>query len=311
MNSSAPRGPWYAKIKKALAASRETVAAPLNRLTGRGTLDDDAWDELEEILIASDMGIEAATDIVDAAKKESRRRGASSADEVKEIIRDRISFMARTQAPAAPVLEPAPGLKVLLLIGVNGTGKTTTAGKIAARVGRSGSKAVIAASDTFRAAAIEQITEWAENSGADVVKHQRGGDSAAVAFDAAQAALSRGAKFLIVDTAGRLHTKTPLMDELRKVKDAILKQAPEADIETLLVIDATTGQNGLSQAKAFQRDIGVDGVVLTKLDGTAKGGIALAITGQLGVPVVLAGTGEGSEDLADFDADAFADGLVT
>ncbi|MFA5867770.1 MAG: signal recognition particle-docking protein FtsY [Actinomycetota bacterium] len=311
MNNQTPRGPWYEKIRKALTASRETVAAPLNRLTGRGSLDDDAWDELEEILIAADMGIEAATDIVDAAKKESRRRGVSSAEEVKEIIRTKIASMAGGSESAAPVLESAGTLKVLLLIGVNGTGKTTTAGKIAARVGRSGGKAVIAASDTFRAAAIEQITEWAEKSGADVVKHKRGGDSAAVAFDAAKAAVSRGADFLIVDTAGRLHTKAPLMDELKKVKNAILKEAPAADIITLLVIDATTGQNGLSQAKAFQRDIGVDGVILTKLDGTAKGGIVLAITGQLGVPVVLAGTGEGSEDLADFDAQAFADGLVT
>ncbi len=311
MSERNPRGPWYEKIKKALAASRESVAAPLNRLTGRGSLDDDAWDELEEILIASDMGIEAAASIVEAAKKEARRRGLSSSNEVKEIIRTKISALAGAAAPAAPVLEPAGSLKALLLIGVNGTGKTTTAGKIAARVGRSGGHAVIAASDTFRAAAIEQITEWAAKSGADIVKHQRGGDSAAVAFDAAKAAISRGADFLIVDTAGRLHTKTPLMDELRKVKNAILKEAPGADIKTLLVIDATTGQNGLSQAKAFQRDIGIDGVILTKLDGTAKGGIVLAITGQLGVPVVLAGTGEGSEDLADFDAEAFADGLIT
>lgn len=311
MKERAPRGPWYEKIKNALTASRETVTAPLNRITRRGSLDDEAWEELEEILITSDMGLEAATDIVAEAKKESRRRGVSSADEVKEIIRAEISLMAGASAPEEPILDVTGTLKALVLVGVNGTGKTTTAGKIASRVGQAGGKAVIAASDTFRAAAIEQIAAWAEKSGADIVKHQRGGDSAAVAFDAAKAAISRGADFLIVDTAGRLHTKAPLMEELKKVKNAILKEAPGADIKTLLVIDATTGQNGLSQAKAFQQDIGIDGVILTKLDGTAKGGIALAITGQLGVPVVLAGTGEGCEDLADFDADAFADGLVT
>jgi fused signal recognition particle receptor len=311
LDAKTPRGPWYEKIKNALAASRATVSAPINRLAGRGALDDEAWDELEEILIASDMGMEAATGVVAAAKKESRRRGASSADEVKEIIKAEISERAGANAPAEPILKMVDTLKAIVLIGVNGTGKTTTAGKIASRVGQAGGKAVIAASDTFRAAAIEQITAWADKSGADIVKHQRGGDSAAVAFDAAKAAVARGADFLIVDTAGRLHTKAPLMEELKKIKNAILKEAPEADIKTLLVIDATTGQNGLNQAQAFQRDIGLDGVILTKLDGTAKGGIVLAITGRLGIPVVLAGTGEGSGDLADFDAEAFADGLVT
>jgi fused signal recognition particle receptor len=311
LKSGKPKGPWYEKLKKALATSRETVAQPISRITGRGHLEDAEWDELEEILIASDMGLETATAIVATAKKEARRRAVSSSDEVKEIIRDEIGAKAGAEAPPAPILENTGTLKALILIGVNGTGKTTTAGKIASRVGREGGKAVIAASDTFRAAAIEQITAWADRSGADIVKHQRGGDSAAVAFDAAKAAVSRGADFLIIDTAGRLHTKAPLMEELRKVKNAIHKEAPEAQVMTLLVIDATTGQNGLNQAKTFQRDIGIDGVILTKLDGTAKGGIVLAITAELGVPVVLAGTGEGSEDLADFDAEAFADGLIT
>jgi fused signal recognition particle receptor len=305
------RGAWYAKLKQALSNSREAVAGPLNRIVGRGGLDDAAWEELEEVLIASDMGIDAAISITDAAKKETRRLGSSNPEAVKAIIKDQIAARLKAVQPDYEIMKPGESLTALVLVGINGTGKTTTAGKIAARTAGDGHKTVIAAADTFRAAAIEQITIWANKSGADIVKHQRGGDSAAVAFDAAKAATARGADFLIVDTAGRLHTKTPLMEELKKVKNAILKEAPGAIIRTLIVIDATTGQNGLVQAKTFQHDVGVDGVVLTKLDGTAKGGIAVAIAGELGVPVVLAGTGEKQEDLVVFDADAFAEGLTT
>lgn len=302
---------WFSKLRDSLSLTRETVAAPLNRIVGRKGLDESAWEELEELLISSDLGVEASVEVVEAARREFRQSKATDSSELKEILGRDIAGIFKDVMPARPVLDKGERLTALVLVGVNGTGKTTTAGKIAYRVGRAGGKAIIAASDTFRAAAIEQITAWAEAGGADIVKHQRGGDSAAVAFDAAKAAKAREADFLIVDTAGRLHTKTPLLKELKKVKAAIRKEAPDADIKTLLVMDATTGQNGLNQAETFLNEIGVDGVVLTKLDGTAKGGIAAAIARRFSLPVVLVGTGEGPGDLVDFDADAFAEGLIT
>lgn len=302
---------WTGRIKEALTRSRESLRAPLNRVFVRARIEDETWAELEEVLVEADTGLETALALVDDVKKKAAREGISEAADLRRVLKSSIAAYLQPNKPAELTPE-SPGvarLTVYLLVGVNGSGKTTTAGKLAARFSE-GHKVVVAAADTFRAAAIEQLSAWAGRAGAEIVKHQRGGDSAAVVFDAVNAASARKADILIVDTAGRLHTKTPLMRELEKIKTVVDREAGGAVIETLLVIDATTGQNGLNQAIAFTEGIGVDGVVLTKLDGTAKGGIVIAITRELGVPVRFVGVGEGPGDIADFDADEFAAALV-
>lgn len=300
----------FGRLKKALSKSRETLAAPVNRALGRTIVDETVWEDLEEALIAADAGIDASVEIARGVKTSAEAKGITDPGELKPLLADWITRTMKMEDSPRP-LEPGPGLKALLLIGVNGTGKTTTAGKMALRIAGNGGTAVIAAADTFRAAAIEQAAEWAARSGTHIVKHSRGGDSAAVAYDAIKAAIARKADFVIIDTAGRLHTKTPLMDELKKIKAVIEREAHGAEIVTLLVMDATTGQNGLAQAKAFAAHIGLDGIVLTKLDGTAKGGIVIAVAREMGVPVVLVGTGEQADDLEDFDATEYAEALVS
>jgi fused signal recognition particle receptor len=305
VSDDAERG-WRARLKQAMSKTRASVAAPVNRVLGRGVFDDETWNDLEEALIMADMGVSASTEIIDRVKMEALRRPPAGAAELRELLRTAITAELRQKQPTVKLTPPA----VILLVGVNGTGKTTTAGKLARRFADNGASVVIAAADTFRAAAIEQVAVWAERSGAYLVKHQRGGDSAAVAFDAARAAAARGADYLIIDTAGRLQTKTPLMEELKKVKGVIERELPSASIATWLVVDATTGQNGISQATAFSAAVGLDGLILTKLDGTAKGGIVMAITRATGLPVIMVGVGEAVEDLLDFDADAFAGSLL-
>jgi fused signal recognition particle receptor len=307
--AGSPGSKWFGRVKEALSKSRDSFAAPVNRALGRTIVDDDVWEDLEEALISADAGLEAAMDITKGVRNTAEAKGITDPAELKPILIERIAREMRSENPPAP-LTKGSNLKVLILVGVNGTGKTTTAGKMAFRISGEGGASVIAAADTFRAAAIEQAVEWAAKSGTHVVKHARGGDSAAVAFDAVRAAESRKAGFVIIDTAGRLHTKTPLMDELKKVKSVIEREAGDAEVITLLVMDATTGQNGLVQAKAFAGHIGLDGLVLTKLDGTAKGGIAIAVAREMKVPVVLIGTGEKPGDLADFDAEDYAAALV-
>lgn len=300
----------FGRIKEALSKSRESLAAPFNRALGRTIVDEGVWEGLEEALIAADAGVEASMEISSGVRSAAEAKGVTDPHDLKPLLAERIAGIMRMEAAPDP-LAMGNRLKALLLIGVNGTGKTTTAGKIAWRIADNGGTAVIAAADTFRAAAIEQAAEWAARTNAHIVKHARGGDSAAVAYDAVKAAIARKAGFVIIDTAGRLHTKTPLMDELKKIKTVIEREALGAEIITLLVMDATTGQNGLSQAKAFADHIGLDGIVLTKLDGTAKGGIVIAVAREMGVPVVLVGTGEQAGDLADFDAEEYAEGLVS
>lgn len=300
----------FGRLKNALTKSRESLAAPVNRALGRTIVDETVWEELEEALISADAGVEASVEIAEGVRKSAEAKGITNPEDLKPLLAEWIIRIMDREAAPNP-LEPGPELTAILLVGVNGAGKTTTAGKMAFRISENGGTAIIAAADTFRAAAIEQVAEWAGRSNTHVVKHSRGGDSAAVAFDAVKAAQARNAGFLIIDTAGRLHTKTPLMDELKKIKTIIEREAGGARIITLLVMDATTGQNGMSQAKAFAGHIGLDGIVLTKLDGTAKGGIVIAITRQMGVPVVLVGIGERPEDLADFNAAEYAEGLVS
>ncbi len=306
--SVVPAGGWLNRVRGAMAKTRASIAAPVNKVLGRGVFDESTWDELEEVLISADMGLPAALEIIEHLRRESLRHPPADSAELKTMLQ---AAIAAELVPAQTLSDDGnSSLTVILLVGVNGTGKTTTAGKLARRFADAGGTVIIAAADTFRAAAIEQVAVWAARTGAYLVKHTRGGDSAAVAYDAAAAATARGADYLIIDTAGRLQTKTPLMEELKKVKGVIERELPEARLLSWLVMDATTGQNGVAQASAFADRIGLDGLILTKLDGTAKGGIVVAVARATGLPVVMLGTGETETDLVDFDSDDFAAALL-
>jgi fused signal recognition particle receptor len=272
------------------------------------TLDDEAWERLEETLIYADVGASTTAKIVQRLETEAGSGELAGGEALTRRLQELLAESARAGEDRIDLRhEPT----VILMVGVNGTGKTTTIGKIAWHLRNElGKSVVLAAGDTFRAAAVEQLAEWGERSGADVIRAAPGSDPGAVAFDAIDAARARGADVVIIDTAGRLHTQGHLMEELAKVRRVIAKQIPDAPHETLLTIDATTGQNGLRQAMLFREAVDVDGIVLTKLDGTAKGGIALAIAQELGVPVKLIGIGESLEDLRPFDADDFARALL-
>jgi fused signal recognition particle receptor len=271
-------------------------------LVGDST-DPATWDEIEESLIAGDVGAELAMDVVERA----RERGAPDGVEAAVRRELRSIFVERRAGWRLSVQETRPA--VVLIVGVNGTGKTTTIGKLATREAGAGRRVVLAAADTFRAAASDQLRIWADRAGVEIVSHAAGADPAAVVFDAIDAAVARGADIVLIDTAGRLHNKSNLMEELSKIRRVINRRLPDAQPETLLVLDATTGQNGLSQAAAFHESVGLTGIVLTKLDSTARGGIVFAIEDRLGVPVRFAGVGEKAEDLVDFDPDAFVEAL--
>jgi fused signal recognition particle receptor len=262
------------------------------------------WDEVEEALIAADVGPEAAMALVDAA----RARGGRSGDDARRALADELR--ERLERAGSGVFELGPAPSVILVVGVNGTGKTTTIAKLAYRLQREGKQVILAAGDTFRAAAIEQLRLWGDQLGLPVVAQRSGADPGAVAFDAVAAAESRGADAVIIDTAGRLQNKTQLMAELGKIVNVIRRRMPDQPRHVLLVLDATTGQNGLVQAEAFSREAGVTGIVLTKLDGTAKGGVAVAAADRLGVPIVYAGIGEEIDALAPFDAAAYVEWLL-
>ncbi len=298
------------RLRESLSKSRQALTEEISAsLFDR--IDEETWEQLEEALIMADAGAPTTAEVVERLEREVES-GAVSPDG--EAVRDRligiVTEVCATEGRRPIDLSGEPA--VLLMVGVNGTGKTTTIGKIAWHLSKEfGLSVVLAAADTYRAAAAEQLAEWAERAGADLVRSREGGDPGAVAFDAIAAARARGADVVIVDTAGRLHTQGNLMDELAKVRRVIAKQMPEAPHETLLSIDATTGQNGLRQAQVFSEAVAVDGVVLTKLDGTAKGGIVLAIAGELGIPVKLIGTGEQLEDLRPFDPEDFARALLS
>ncbi len=278
------------------------LGAKVRALFGGGSPGDDEWTRLEDLLIRADVGPVTAARIV----KDLRERFEEGDDPASLLAEEIVTVLGDDGDLHLP-----PGrLGVVMVVGVNGTGKTTTIGKLAADLAKRGRKVSVANSDTFRAAAAEQLEVWAKRAGAQLVSQERGADPGAVAFDAVRSAEARGADVLIVDTAGRLHTRTPLMDELKKVRRVLEKAVGRAPDEVLLVLDATTGQNGIAQASAFTDAVGVTGVALTKLDGTAKGGVVLAVRGQLGVPVKLVGTGEGLADLEPFDARSFADRLL-
>jgi fused signal recognition particle receptor len=284
------------------------LGARLRAILGAGAPATDAtWDEVEEALIAADVGGAATLELVDAARERYRSAGGRSGEDVRRAlateIRDRLVRVGSGE------FELGPSPSVILFVGVNGTGKTTTIAKLAHRLQRDGHSLALAAADTFRAAAIEQLRVWGEELGVPVVAQRAGADPGAVAFDAVAAAESRGLDAVLVDTAGRLHNKQQLMDELAKVRRVIERRMPGQPRHVLLVLDATTGQNGLLQAEAFSREAGVTGIVLTKLDGTAKGGVALAAADRLGVPILFAGTGEEPDALAPFEPEAYIEWL--
>ena len=279
----------------------------LNLFSGFSAIDDDFYDELEERLILSDMGMDTTLKAVEELKSRVKREKLKSQEEVSDCLRRVLREMLEVGDQGLR-LNTRPS--VILFIGVNGVGKTTTIGKLAAALKAQGKKVLLCAGDTFRAAAADQLTIWSQRAGVEIVKQHEGADPAAVVFDAVSAARARGTDVILVDTAGRLHNKQNLMNELNKISRVIDRELPECDRETLLVLDATTGQNGLIQAKQFRESTGVTGIVLTKLDGTAKGGITVAIADALQIPVKYVGLGEGIEDLRPFDAEAFTQALV-
>ena len=302
--TQAPQGKgFFARLKKGLSKTRRILTTDIEDLFSSGKqIDDDFLEELEELLITSDMGVQTTMDLM--AIIERRATKIKGPDELKAILREEICALLENAAPAVqPTMREKP--HVVMVVGVNGVGKTTTIGKLAARAAGLGRSVLISAADTFRAAAIEQLAIWAERAGADLVRHKDNSDPAAVVYDSIEAAQARGTDLVLVDTAGRLHTKVNLMEELKKIKRTIAKKIPGAPHEILLVLDATTGQNALSQARLFNEALDITGLALTKLDGTAKGGIVVSICQTLNIPLLYVGVGEAIEDLQPFDPKQF------
>jgi len=298
---------FFRRLRQNLSKTREALGAELQASVFQ-TLDDEAWERLEETLIYADVGATTTAKIVQRLETEASAGDLAGGE---DLTRRLTEIMAEVARPGEITIDVRPHPTVILMVGVNGTGKTTTIGKMAWHLQRElGKSVLLAAGDTYRAAAVEQLAEWADRAGCEIVRAAQGSDPGAVAFDAIEAARARGHDVVIIDTAGRLHTQQHLMEELSKVRRVIQKQMPDAPHETLLTIDATTGQNGLRQAMLFREAVDVTGIVLTKLDGTAKGGIALAIAQELGVPVKLIGIGETLEDLRPFDPDDFARAII-
>jgi fused signal recognition particle receptor len=295
---------YFKRLKSRLSKTRKNFSHGFEKaFAGKNKLDDDALEELEELLITSDIGVQTSMALMERIAKAK----VANADEIRNLLKDEIRLILDSQPPVPQDMKNNP--HVVLVVGVNGVGKTTTIGKIAAALEAAGKKVMIAAADTFRAAAVEQLAVWAQRSGAEFVRHKENADPAAVAFDAVAAAAARECDVVLIDTAGRLHTKVNLMEELKKIKRTVAKQIQGAPHETLLVLDATTGQNALSQAKLFKEALDVTGLALTKLDGTAKGGIVIGICSSLHIPLQYIGIGEKIEDLRPFDAKQFVDAL--
>lgn len=306
---SPPPSDWLDRLRSGLSRTRDQLFERVDDLfRGGRKIDEDLLQRLEEVLVTADVGIRTAERLLAAIRDRASREELSDAAAMRRYLGEEASALlaGRDQPLASP---PPTGPLVIMVVGVNGTGKTTTIGKLASRYSREGKKVMLAAGDTFRAAAIEQLEIWAQRAGAEIVRQQEGSDPSAVIFDAVKAAVARGFDVLIADTAGRLHTKAPLMDELRKVKRVTDRALPGAPHEVLLVLDASTGQNAVAQARLFDEAVGVTGIVLTKLDGTAKGGVVLQIADQLGLPIKLIGIGEKVEDLRDFRSADFVRAL--
>jgi fused signal recognition particle receptor len=296
-------------MRKAVSRTRDSLSERIDGVMAlTREVDESALEELEMSLIASDIGVTTAAEIADKLRERAKRQQIRDGAELKELLQEQLrAILDENARPAAAVAPP----EVIMMVGVNGTGKTTTSGKLAAYFRAQGKTALLCAADTFRAAAIEQLEVWGKRSGVEMIRTKQGGDPSAVLFDALTAAKARQNDVVIVDTAGRLHTKTGLMAELDKMRRTAQKVIPDAPHEVLLVLDATTGQNGLQQARLFTESAGVTGIVLTKLDGTAKGGIAVAIAREMKLPVRFVGVGEGLEDLLPFDSEAFVRSLLS
>ncbi len=303
--SKKPSG-FFKRLKSGLSKTREILTTDINDLfTGKRKIDDELLEELEELLITSDIGVQTTMDLIQSISIKSSE--ITGPDQLKDILREKIlELLSATMRPPQEIVDKP---HVIMVIGVNGVGKTTTIGKLAARFSSSGKKVIIAAADTFRAAAIEQLMIWADRAGVDIIRHKEMSDPAAVAYDGIQAAVARDADIVLVDTAGRLHTRKNLMEELKKIKRTISKKLPGAPHEILLILDATTGQNALSQAELFNDALDVTGIALTKLDGTAKGGIVVSICNALEIPLNYIGVGEKIEDLQEFDPTEFVNAL--
>ncbi len=299
---------FFERLKKGLSKTREILSTDIDELfTGKKGIDDSLLEELEELLITSDIGVQLSMDLIQRISKKSSK--ISDANQLKNALKEEmlslLSLQTAKQAPETASTKPL----VIMVIGVNGVGKTTTIGKLAAKFNSEGKKVLIAATDTFRAAAIEQLAIWAGRAGAQIVKHKDNADPASVAYDSIEAAIARDMDIVLVDTAGRIHTKVNLMEELKKIKRTISKKLAGAPHEILLVLDATTGQNALSQAELFDNALGVTGIALTKLDGTAKGGIVVSICNTLKIQLKYIGIGEKIDDLQDFNSKEFVDAL--
>ncbi len=296
----------FSKIKEGLQKTRTGVFGKINSMLNSFTkIDEELFEKLEEILIMGDVGVKTSSQICDELRDRVKKDGIKDPNEIQEILKSIVADMLK----GGQELEISTKPSVVLVIGVNGVGKTTTIGKMASELKNQGKKVVLAAADTFRAAAIDQLIIWADRAGVDIVKQNEGSDPAAVVFDAISAAKSRNADVIICDTAGRLHNKKNLMGELEKINRIINRELPDADKEVLLVLDATTGQNAVNQAREFKNVTGITGIVLTKLDGTARGGVVLAIKNDLNVPVKFIGVGEGIDDLQPFNPDEFTKAL--
>ena len=297
---------FFSKISEGLKKTRSNISGAVNSvIKSFKKIDEELFEELEEILITCDIGVATSTHICDALRQRVKEERITDPDEIRNLLKETVADMLK--GDTALHLETAPS--VVLMIGVNGVGKTTTIGKMALGFKKQGKKVVLGAADTFRAAAIDQLSVWAERSGVDMVKSVEGTDPASVIFDTIASAKAKKADVIVCDTAGRLHNKKNLMDELAKMYRVINRELPDASLETLLVLDATTGQNAVNQAREFKNVANITGIVLTKLDGTARGGVVLAINHELGIPVKFVGVGEGIDDLQPFDAEKFAEGL--
>jgi fused signal recognition particle receptor len=301
----------FERMKKALVATKESLVGKIEAvLSSRTSIDEEALDELEGTLLGADLGVSVTERIMNAIRQQHKKDLIKTPEDAKiEIRKQLLAILSPRQMPEDP--GPQSAVKVWMVVGVNGTGKTTTIGKLAARLSAEGKKVLVCAADTFRPAAIEQLAVWVERSGADLIKSKIGGDPSAVLHDALSAALARNSDVVIVDTAGRLHTKSNLMQELEKMRRVASRKVPGAPHEVLLVLDATTGQNGLAQAREFMKFMGITGLIITKLDGTAKGGILFSISQELSIPVQFIGIGETLEDLVDFSPEIFVDSLFS
>ena len=299
---------FFERLKRGLSKTHESIVGRMDTLLlGKKRIDIDTLEELEEILITADLGVKTTVDLIKTLEQRLKRDELQDGAALKRALKEEIQL--RLLAHASPLVVSGRSPFVILVIGVNGVGKTTTIGKLAAKYAGEGKRVLLAAGDTFRAAAAEQLELWSQRVGADIVRHKEGADPSAVVFDACKAALGRGSDVLIIDTAGRMHTKVNLMEEMKKIRRVIAREIPDAPHETLLVLDAATGQNALSQAKLFKEAASVTGVVLTKLDGSAKGGIVVAVSHEFSLPIRFIGVGESVEDLREFDAAQFVDAL--